>query len=204
MDAVPLPRRAEPVYLQIAHAVMREIHRGRFQPGDALPGYRSLAEQLGVSRNTVMSASRARVAPWQPVSPPTSRRRLAPPGAGAGRRQSVRTRGGAGCAGPQRTPRPSRGGQRYSGPPAPAERRPGSRLPSRAHHRAGHPRRGRAARAPAVARGPLPHAVDDTRHCRRFAFDGGAVAGLQLGFSNYPEPELKEVGSCPMRGCQPQ
>ena len=50
------PRSAEPVYLQIAHALMREIHRGRFRPGDALPGYRSLAEQLGVSRNTVMAA----------------------------------------------------------------------------------------------------------------------------------------------------
>ena len=46
----------EPVYLQIAHALMREIHRGRLKPGDALPGYRSLAEQLAVSRNTVMAA----------------------------------------------------------------------------------------------------------------------------------------------------
>src|SRR6516164_2607313 len=46
------------MYLRIAHALMREIHRGRFRPGDALPGYRSLAEQLGVSRNTVMSAYR--------------------------------------------------------------------------------------------------------------------------------------------------
>jgi GntR family transcriptional regulator/MocR family aminotransferase len=50
------PQSREPVYLQIAQALMREIHRGRFQPGAALPGYRTLAEQLGVSRNTVMSA----------------------------------------------------------------------------------------------------------------------------------------------------
>jgi GntR family transcriptional regulator/MocR family aminotransferase len=50
------PQSREPVYLQIAQALMQEIHRGRFQPGDALPGYRTLAEQLGVSRNTVMSA----------------------------------------------------------------------------------------------------------------------------------------------------
>ena len=50
------PQSREPVYLQIAHALMKEIHRGRFQPGDTLPGYRTLAEQLGVSRNTVMSA----------------------------------------------------------------------------------------------------------------------------------------------------
>ena len=50
------PQSREPVYLQIAHALMQEIHRGRFRPGDPLPGYRTLAEQLGVSRNTVMSA----------------------------------------------------------------------------------------------------------------------------------------------------
>ena len=50
------PRSEDPVYLQIAHALMKEIHRGRFRPGDPLPGYRTLAEQLGVSRNTVMSA----------------------------------------------------------------------------------------------------------------------------------------------------
>jgi GntR family transcriptional regulator/MocR family aminotransferase len=50
------PGSDEPVYLQIAHALMREISRGRFRPGDALPGYRTLAEQLGVSRNTVMAA----------------------------------------------------------------------------------------------------------------------------------------------------
>ncbi len=28
---------------------------------------------------------------------------------------------------------------------------------------------------------------------RRFAFDGGPVPGLRLGFANYPEPELVEV-----------
>ncbi|HUM13528.1 MAG TPA: PLP-dependent aminotransferase family protein [Myxococcaceae bacterium] len=50
------PRSKDPVYLQIAHALMKEIHRGRLHPGDPLPGYRTLAEQLGVSRNTVMSA----------------------------------------------------------------------------------------------------------------------------------------------------
>lgn len=47
---------SEPVYLQIAHALMHEIHRGRLKPGDSLPGYRALAVQLTVSRNTVMAA----------------------------------------------------------------------------------------------------------------------------------------------------
>ena len=42
------PRSKDPVYLQIAHALMKEIHRGRFRPGDLLPGYRTLAEQVGV------------------------------------------------------------------------------------------------------------------------------------------------------------
>ena len=50
------PNSDEPVYLQIAHALMREIGRGRLKGDDELPGYRSLAEQLGVSRNTVMAA----------------------------------------------------------------------------------------------------------------------------------------------------
>ena len=50
------PRSEEPVYLQIAHALMRDIHRGRFGPAEVLPGYRTLAERLGVSRNTVMAA----------------------------------------------------------------------------------------------------------------------------------------------------
>jgi len=45
-----------PVYLQIAHALMRDIHAGRFSPGESLPGYRTVAERLGVSRNTVMAA----------------------------------------------------------------------------------------------------------------------------------------------------
>jgi GntR family transcriptional regulator/MocR family aminotransferase len=52
------PRSGRPVYLQIAQALMLEIHRGRFRPGDPLPGYRTLAQELGVSRNTVMAAYR--------------------------------------------------------------------------------------------------------------------------------------------------
>lgn len=52
------PASRSPVYLQIAAALMQEIHRGRFGPGDLLPGYRTLAASLGVSKNTVLSAYR--------------------------------------------------------------------------------------------------------------------------------------------------
>lgn len=64
------PSRSEPVYLQIAHALMREISRGRLNPGDALPGYRTLGEQLGISRNTVMSAYRELQAEGWVISTP--------------------------------------------------------------------------------------------------------------------------------------
>jgi len=45
-----------PPYLQIAHAIIEEIRRGRLQPGGALPGTRHLAEELGVNRKTVILA----------------------------------------------------------------------------------------------------------------------------------------------------
>jgi len=48
----------EPVYLQIAKALIEEIQRGRFRPGDPLPSYRTLVAQLEVSRNTVTAAYR--------------------------------------------------------------------------------------------------------------------------------------------------
>ncbi len=46
----------KPAYLLKAEALMAEIHRGRFRPCDWLPGYRALAEQLGVSRTTALAA----------------------------------------------------------------------------------------------------------------------------------------------------
>lgn len=48
--------RSEPLYLQIVGAVVADIRRGRLRPGDPLPGTRSLAEQLGVNRNTTLAA----------------------------------------------------------------------------------------------------------------------------------------------------
>jgi GntR family transcriptional regulator/MocR family aminotransferase len=44
------------VYMQIAHAIIEEVRRGRLAPGDALPGTRELAEGLGVSRKTIVLA----------------------------------------------------------------------------------------------------------------------------------------------------
>jgi GntR family transcriptional regulator/MocR family aminotransferase len=44
------------VYLQIAHAIIDEVRRGRLAPGDALPGTRDLAKHLGVSRKTIVQA----------------------------------------------------------------------------------------------------------------------------------------------------
>jgi GntR family transcriptional regulator/MocR family aminotransferase len=50
------PTSEAPAFRQIAQGLIAEIRRGRFRAGDPLPGYRALAAQLGVSRNTVMAA----------------------------------------------------------------------------------------------------------------------------------------------------
>jgi GntR family transcriptional regulator/MocR family aminotransferase len=44
------------VFLQIAHALIEEIRRGRLAPGSALPGTRELAEGLSINRKTVVQA----------------------------------------------------------------------------------------------------------------------------------------------------
>src|SRR4051812_31806623 len=46
----------QPVFLQIARAVIDDVKRGRLKPGAPLPGSRTLAETLGVHRNTVLAA----------------------------------------------------------------------------------------------------------------------------------------------------
>jgi GntR family transcriptional regulator / MocR family aminotransferase len=45
-----------PLYLQIVHALIAEIRRGRLGSGAALPGSRELAGTLGVNRKTVVQA----------------------------------------------------------------------------------------------------------------------------------------------------
>lgn len=44
------------IYLQIADAIIKDIHSGRLKPGDALPGSRYLAQLLKINRNTVVEA----------------------------------------------------------------------------------------------------------------------------------------------------
>jgi GntR family transcriptional regulator len=46
----------EPVYRQIVHQLRHAIETGLLQPGDVLPGVRSLALELVVSPNTVVKA----------------------------------------------------------------------------------------------------------------------------------------------------
>ena len=56
---IPLsPESSEPLFLQITQAISRDIQRGRLKPGAALPGSRTLAQDLGVHRNTVLAAYR--------------------------------------------------------------------------------------------------------------------------------------------------
>ena len=45
-----------PLYRRVYHALKSNIHAGRLAPASRLPSTRSLAADLGVSRNTVMLA----------------------------------------------------------------------------------------------------------------------------------------------------
>lgn len=46
----------QPIFLDLASSIIREIERGRLRPGDALPGTRALAKSLKLNRNTVDAA----------------------------------------------------------------------------------------------------------------------------------------------------
>ncbi len=45
-----------PLYMQVIHALIHEIQRGRLLPGAALPSSRELAATLGVNRKTIVQA----------------------------------------------------------------------------------------------------------------------------------------------------
>lgn len=46
----------QPIFLNLAASIIREIERGRLKPGDGLPGTRALARALKLNRNTVDAA----------------------------------------------------------------------------------------------------------------------------------------------------
>src|SRR5690606_20090542 len=48
--------RGMPLYMQLIHALIHEIQRGRLTPGTFLPSSRELAAALGVNRKTVVLA----------------------------------------------------------------------------------------------------------------------------------------------------
>jgi GntR family transcriptional regulator len=50
------PTSTQPLYLQLTQQIRHAIETGVLQPGDGLPGIRTLAEELVVSPNTVVKA----------------------------------------------------------------------------------------------------------------------------------------------------
>ena len=50
------PSSTRPIYLQLMQQIQHAVETGVLQPGDALPGIRTLAEQLVVSPNTIVKA----------------------------------------------------------------------------------------------------------------------------------------------------
>ena len=50
------PSLPTPLYMQIIHALIHEIQRGRLLPGAALPSSREMAATLGVNRKTIVQA----------------------------------------------------------------------------------------------------------------------------------------------------
>jgi GntR family transcriptional regulator/MocR family aminotransferase len=52
------PDRREPLFLQLARAIVEATRRGRLRPGDPLPSTRALAAQLRLHRKTVTAAYR--------------------------------------------------------------------------------------------------------------------------------------------------
>jgi GntR family transcriptional regulator/MocR family aminotransferase len=61
---------AQPAYLQLSHAIMDGIKRGRLAPGSALPGTRELGQLVGANRKTIQQAYEELVAQgWLTAEP---------------------------------------------------------------------------------------------------------------------------------------
>ncbi len=56
MDLRLDPDSAEPIYLQIVHAIKYQVAAGRLKPGEQLPTVRELATTLRINPNTVARA----------------------------------------------------------------------------------------------------------------------------------------------------
>jgi GntR family transcriptional regulator len=56
MEFTVNPSASQPLYLQLMQQIRHAVDTGVLQPGDVLPGIRTLAEQLVVSPNTVVKA----------------------------------------------------------------------------------------------------------------------------------------------------
>jgi GntR family transcriptional regulator/MocR family aminotransferase len=50
------PHSETPIYLQVVHALIQDIRRGRLLPGTILPSTRAMADTLGVNRKTIALA----------------------------------------------------------------------------------------------------------------------------------------------------
>src|SRR6266487_3357974 len=50
------PSSGQPLYVQLMQQIRHAIETGVLQPGDSLPGVRTLAQQLVISPNTVVKA----------------------------------------------------------------------------------------------------------------------------------------------------
>ena len=50
------PSSGQPVYVQLMQQIRHAVETGVLQPGDTLPGVRTLAQQLVISPNTVVKA----------------------------------------------------------------------------------------------------------------------------------------------------
>src|SRR6266481_3458209 len=50
------PSSGQPLYLQLMQQIRHAVETGVLQPGDGLPGVRTLAQQLVISPNTVVKA----------------------------------------------------------------------------------------------------------------------------------------------------
>lgn len=60
----------DPLFLQVARAIVEDVRRGRLSPGAPLPGSRTLADALSIHRNTVLAAYRELEAEgWIEASP---------------------------------------------------------------------------------------------------------------------------------------